>query len=247
MVSLAGMLSHTTEKPGLWQAAFRNPNGPPPGLNRALANSIGPNISLDDARSFTSQLIVERISVRLTSVFTEAPAQETSSPLDFSPDATAQRIFSFSINMFAVYQAQNPDEPLESALTNFEQIVRDAIDEGFGEARGILEELGRLDEQTAEFVDNAYSVLDRLLDAFFRQDGIGEESEPAGPATGSYWAAIEFEYQYLHLEASSVSQTSTASDAGAFSLDFTRIHIESLSVVFSQGGLAPEPTLQVIA
>ena len=62
------------------------------------------------------------------------PEPGASTPLDFSPEATAVRIYEFSVSMFAVYQAQNPDESSETALANYEQLAREAIEEGFKEA-----------------------------------------------------------------------------------------------------------------
>ncbi len=250
MVSLASMLSHTAPVPGLFQAALRSPNLPP-GLSRKQTNPTGLNISsAGNAHSFAEQLIVERISVRITmtSITQVTPAQEVPSQLDLSPEATAQRIFSFSISLSAVYQSQNPDESAESALAGFEQLVRDAIDEGFGEARSVLDEFGRLDEQTAEFVDKTYSILDRLLDEFFENAVDGEigENQPADAAAESSLSTLEFEYRYLHFEAASITQSS-ADGAETFSAEFIQIHAESLSIAFSQSELPAGSNIALIA
>ena len=247
MASLASILSGSIPAPGRWQSAFVRANHQPHGLGRAAAGSAELALAAGDARSFSAQLIVERISVRMTSVTqTAPPTQEVFSPSDFSSEATAQRIFTFSISLFGVYQSQNSDESTESALASFEQLVRDAIDEGFGEARGILDELGRLDEEIAEFMDATYSILDRLLDEFFQTGEEGGESEVAGPLGESYFAALEFEYQYLHIETLSVSGSS-ASGAQSISMEYMRVYAESISFSLTQGESASEPALQLIA
>jgi len=248
MINPASMLTDIFGPPGLLQAGLRAPETAS-GLARAVENTSSPGISLADARSFSSQLIVEQYSIRITARI-QAPAPDFGSvtSLDFSVEATAQRIFDFSISLFAVYQEQNADESFESALAGFEQLVRDAIDEGFGEARDILDELGRLDEQVAEFVDETHSVLQVLLDEFFKEATEDDFAGilPADTSLDSYWATIEFEYQYLHIESLSVSGTS-AEDSASFSAEFSRLHYESLSIALSYGESAPESTIEMIA
>lgn len=257
MSSIASMMTHTGMPPGFFQAGARASHMPA-GLERMVADaaSEGASImSLGDARSYSSQLIVEQFTIQITArmqTFTSsdvsASAPVVSAPvvsaLDFSAEATAERIFSFSISLFAVYDAQNPEQSTAEALANFEQLVRDAIDEGFGEARSMLEDLGRLDEQIAEFIDRTYAILDRLLDEFFGNAAEGEagELQPAGAPSDSYWAAIEVEYQYLSYESLSISQSD-----GSFSAEYARLQFESLSISMSYGEIASESNLQYLA
>ena len=226
----------------------------PPGLAGKAENLALADLSPQDARSFSSQLIVERFSLSITMQTQSSvppPEIDPASAMDFSAEATAERIFSFSISLFGVYQSQNPDESAESALANFEQLVQDAIDEGFGEARNILEELGSLDEQTAEFLDETHSILQLLLDKFFTQAPEGEsgETQPSGTSLDSYWQTIEIEYQYLSYESLSTSESTggEGADAGSFSAEYTRFQYESLSLSMSYGESLPESTLQYIA
>jgi hypothetical protein len=135
------------------------------------------SLSPEYARNFSSQLLVEQISLRIAArIETVSIAAEESMPQDFSAEATATRVFEFSTSFFGVYQRQNPGESLESASAGFEQLIRDAIDEGFGEARDVLDQLGRLDTQITGFVDEIFSILDSLLDEYF---GSAEESATA--------------------------------------------------------------------
>ena len=248
MMNPASMMSNMSLPPGFFQAGLRAPHMPP-GLARKAENLAVADLSPQDARSFSSQLVVERFSLSITMrTQTSVPTPEIDqiSPLDFSAEATAERIFSFSISLFGIYQAQNPDESAESALANFEQLVHDAIDEGFGEARNMLEDLGRLDEQTTEFLDEIHSIVLLLMDEFFAQAAAGEsgETQPSGTSLDSYWQTIEIEYQYLSYESLS---TSESTDSGSFSAEYTRFQYESLSLSMSYGESLPESTLQYIA
>jgi hypothetical protein len=255
------MMGNTSLPPGFFQAGLRAPHMPP-GLARKAENlgiadllpqdarTLREARNLREARSFSSQLIVEQFSLSITMrTQTTAPAPEIDqvSPTDFSAEATAERVFSFSISLFGVYQAQNPDESLESAFAGFEQVVRDAIEEGFGEARNILEELGRLDEQTTEFLDDTRSILQTLLEQFFAQ--VPDAAEPGNPQPGgasldSSLQTLELEYRYLSYESLTTSQST---DAGLFSAEYTRLQYESLSFSASFGEPLADPTLQYLA
>ena len=238
------------------------------------------SMSTDDARSYTSQLITEQYSIQITMSLQSSSSSTLSysdfsssgldlsgmpsigansvSPTDFSAEATAERIFTFSISLFAVYQSQNPDDSMEAALTDFEQMVRDAIDEGFGEARSIMEGLDGLTEQIDEFIDQTYAILDRLLEEFFVGAAGGElaeigelaEQEEAGALSGSYWESIELEYQYLSYESLSITQSAgadAAGGAGSYSVEYARLQFESLSVSMSSGQIEQGSALQYLA
>jgi hypothetical protein len=200
-----------------------------------------------DSQNFSAQLLYAQVSIQF-GYQTEATTQTSASasPFDFSSAATAQRIFEFSISLFGVYQAQNPDESAEAALANFEQIVRDAIDEGFNQARGILEELGRLDDSTSQFVDETYSILQQLLDAYFNNKNGEESSAPATPEILQF--QLQASYSYLGIEmtrTAAAEQTSAAGDSTQ--TDFVRFEARSLylSLEYTRG--AAESAFQAVA
>lgn len=268
MIGSLNMANMTLGDWGFLQSAPAAAKESPP-LDPAAVGTTRFNMTAGDARSFTARLIYERITIQVVSR-TEAPpsAGGAFSPLDFSPEATAQRIFSFSISLFSVYEAQNSDESAETVLANFEQLVRDAIDEGFGEARNILGELGNLDAQTADFVDRTYSILDRLLDEFFGKETGGiEDSQSPGDLSGFFPASAEFTYEYYSLEAvfsapngmNGLSRAlQNAGDAPGLQnaianqqpANLVRFEAEILSLTLSYTQLArvaPEPSLQLLA
>ena len=273
MSSIASMMTNTGLPPGFFQGGLRASHMPA-GLERAASNAISKGLSemsTNDARSYTSQLITEQYSIQISMSMQSSSSSTLSSsdfsaamptmgadsvsPTDFSSEATAERIFTFSISLFAVYQSQNPDDSMEAALADFEQLVRDAIDEGFGEARSIMEGLDGLDEQIDEFIEQTYAILDRLLEEFFVGAASGElaETEEAGALSDSYWESIEFEYQYLSYEALSITQsagadaTGEAGGAGSYSVEYARLQFESLSVSMSSGQAEQGSILQYIA
>ena len=66
--------------------------------------------------------------------------------LDVSPEATAQRIVDLSTGFFEAFKAQNPDEDEAVLLDRFMETIGKGIEQGFREAREILDGLQVLEE-----------------------------------------------------------------------------------------------------
>ncbi len=108
------------------------------------------------------------------------------SGLDVSPEATAQRIVDFSTGLFELYKQNNPELEPDAQLERFLEVIGGGIDQGFGEARDILDGLGVLEGEIEENVDRTYTLVQEGL-ATFRENierlisqpeaGEGPESE----------------------------------------------------------------------
>jgi len=88
------------------------------------------------------------------------------SGIDYSPEATAERIVAFSTQFFAAYQEQNPNMDEEESLASFVEIIRGGIEQGFGEAKDILGSLKVLDGDIADNVDKTYELVQEGLQSF---------------------------------------------------------------------------------
>tara|TARA_R110000744_G_scaffold296857_2_gene406692 strand:+ start:1882 stop:2511 length:630 start_codon:yes stop_codon:yes gene_type:complete len=88
------------------------------------------------------------------------------SGVDFSPEATAERIVSFSTQFLASYREQNPEMSEEESLTAFVDIISGGIDQGFGEAKDILGGLKVLEGDVSENIDKTYALVQSGLQAF---------------------------------------------------------------------------------
>ena len=133
MVSLVGLMNRDINSLFMPQNAGKGSNGASiQELAQTPVESLSLNPSLTGNKAYTVQIVVERISIQMSSrTESTTPVQDGVSPSDFSPEATAQRIFDFSIGLFDIYQAQHPEESEETSLANFEQLVQDAVEEGF--------------------------------------------------------------------------------------------------------------------
>ena len=88
------------------------------------------------------------------------------SGLDVSPEATAERIVSLSTAFFSSYQEQHPELSDQEAATKFAEIIGGGIDQGFGEAREILQGLDVLEGDIASNIDSTYDLVQQGLQAF---------------------------------------------------------------------------------
>ncbi|ASP48347.1 DUF5610 domain-containing protein [Cognaticolwellia beringensis] len=88
------------------------------------------------------------------------------SGVDFSPEATAERIVSFSTQFLASYREQNPEMSEEESLTAFVDIISGGIDQGFAEAKDILGGLKVLEGDVSENIDKTYALVQSGLQAF---------------------------------------------------------------------------------
>lgn len=96
----------------------------------------------------------------------DALQQAASSQIDFSPEAVAERIVSFATAFFPTYQERHADSGEEDPLDGFMSLVRDAIEQGFAEAREILDGLGVLEGVVKENADHTYDLIQEQLAAF---------------------------------------------------------------------------------
>lgn len=136
------------------------------------------------------RVIEERVNVKIEGSFTVEDGERPSEVLEdklseyFSPGRTADRIVKFATGFFDAFAKQggNTDSPDENTISDFESLVRDAIDQGFSEARDILDGVfgdQGLPERFSKMVDETYKYVQDGLDKFFEQlrEGLLEPSE----------------------------------------------------------------------
>jgi hypothetical protein len=85
---------------------------------------------------------------------------------DNSPEATADRILSFSTGLYEMYAQQHPGEDPEKVAQNFVDVVRGGFEKGFNEAKDILEGLQAFNGGVAEGVMKTYDLVSKGYDQF---------------------------------------------------------------------------------
>lgn len=97
--------------------------------------------------------------------------------IDVSPEATADRIVSFSTGLFSLFQQQHPSLSEPEQVDRFLDVIGGGIDQGFSEARDILEGLGVLKGEIADNIDKTYDLVQEGLSAFRDKFESTEKSE----------------------------------------------------------------------
>jgi len=101
--------------------------------------------------------------------------------VDVSPEATAARIVSFSTGFYHSFLEQNVDITPEESLDKFMSVISGGIEQGFKDARDILESLSVLEGNIATDIDSTYELVQEGLahftDSFFNTtDTINENT-----------------------------------------------------------------------
>ena len=138
----------------------------------------------DKSMALLYRAAIEAINEELAPTMGDNAVQKNAeSDVDYSPEATADRIVSFATNFFAVHQQQNRSMSIDEQLDSFMVKIGGAIDQGFKEASEILSGLKVLEGDIAAGVDKTYEFIQQGL-AQFRQDkSAKDESQGVTQAT----------------------------------------------------------------
>ncbi|RTE64554.1 hypothetical protein EH243_16455 [Amphritea opalescens] len=109
--------------------------------------------------------VTELNKVLETDLGTSSIQKAYDSGLDVTPEATADRIVSLSGAFFSSYQEQHPEMDLQTQAESFISVISGGIEQGFAEARDILEGLQVLDGDIAANIDTTYDLVQEKLSA----------------------------------------------------------------------------------
>ncbi len=147
-------------------------------LNASILESTEVKLSArDEPLALTLRAIIDELNAALEpDLGPNAIDAAVESGLDVSPEATAERIVSLSTAFFPAFQDSNPDESGEEVLAHFIDVIRGGIEQGFTEARDILQGLAVLEGSIASNIDLTYSLVQEKLDAFQQRSGSSDET-----------------------------------------------------------------------
>lgn len=91
------------------------------------------------------------------------------SELDVSPKATADRIVSQATSSFGAYQKIHPELSNDQAAEKFAAIISGGIDQGFAEAKEILDGLNVLEGDIASNIDETYELVQKGIQSFIER------------------------------------------------------------------------------
>ena len=138
-------------------------------LNAAIIESTleFSNLVVNKPLSLALKAALQGINEALQANGVESKVEEAyKSGVDFSPEATAERIVSFSTQFLDAFRTQNPTMDEEESLTAFMEVISSGIDQGFGEAKEILGGLNVLEGDVGTEIDKTYTLVQEGLQAF---------------------------------------------------------------------------------
>ena len=111
-----------------------------------------------------------------------------SSGLDFSPQATADRIVGMATSFFGAFQLNHQGQEKGIQIEGFTSLVKDAVKAGFEEAGSILSGIGDISPEIAADIDETLSLVMKGLDDFAEE----QESALVEPSPEDNVAEEEF-------------------------------------------------------
>lgn len=136
-------------------------------------SSMSVSLSIQDVNQSMSLIYskaIESLNIELEATYGENAIQKAyDEGIDFSPEATAERIVSFATSFFGAYVEQNQDKSTEDALNEYMAIISEAIDTGFAEAYEILNSLSVFDGEIKENAEQTYDLVQDGLANFKEQ------------------------------------------------------------------------------
>jgi len=102
------------------------------------------------------------------------------SGLDFSPEATANRIVSFAVGFFGAFQSNHQEDAPPDQIDGFAEMIKGAVEQGFAEARDVLKGIGDLSSSASNDIDSTFNLVMSGIDDFAQEQHAGL-AEPASP------------------------------------------------------------------
>lgn len=157
--------------------------------------SLTGNMTVQTANGILEDSVVERISRAFQDAGVDLTIDDGESN---TPEATAGRIVNFATSFLDAFKENHAAEAPKAQIQGFMSLIRDAITEGFQNARGFLDGIAKLSETVDENISKTFEVTNTLLDEFHQAqvDGMAAtaavdaaEPEEASDSTTSSQAA----------------------------------------------------------
>lgn len=120
---------------------------------------------------FAQRVVADSVQETLTAALDKAGLTSEvesllSSGLDFSPEATSQRIVDFAISFFDAFKNNHQDDGGEEQLDGFVDLIKGAVAEGFAQAGDILTGIGNTPGKVADDIDRTQQLVMQGIDRF---------------------------------------------------------------------------------
>ncbi len=120
-------------------------------------------LSLERIQSLLTTEVGKRVEKMMAAAGIDITA---AAGLDWSPEATAGRIFDWTTGLFGIWREQHPKMGEEELIDSFENVIRGSVDQGAQEAIALIEgsELG---SDATSVAEETMTTLHSRYDDFF--------------------------------------------------------------------------------
>ncbi|MBN2529464.1 MAG: DUF5610 domain-containing protein [Deltaproteobacteria bacterium] len=138
---------------------------------------LSTKLSIDDV----NRLLEREVGKKVKQMFEKAGIDPSAiAETDWSPRATADRIFRGTTSLFEIWKAQHKNMSPEELIDSFEHVLRASVHQGANEAIGLIEAHKFEDEQSiVSTAKETISLVNERFDAYF-EDLRSKLSERAG-------------------------------------------------------------------
>lgn len=134
----------------------------------------------DQSTALLYRSAIDKINALLEPELGPDALQAAAKSDDWSPEATAGRIVSMSTAFFANYAEGHAGEPDDEVARKFVELIRGGFEQGFKEAKDILEGLGVLGGDIESGIMKTYELVHKGLDDFLAARLSKPEAETDG-------------------------------------------------------------------
>lgn len=144
-------------------------------INASVNSNIKANDNLgksiaNNPMALLYKTAIEEINKQLEPVLGKNAAQSAyESNVDVSPEATADRIVKGATAFYSAFKTQNSELSDDASLTEFLTVIGSGIEQGFAEAKDILNSLSVLDGDIENNIDLTYDFVQQGLADFKTQ------------------------------------------------------------------------------
>jgi hypothetical protein len=188
-MSTPSIQSMTVEQPGSQRASAEKVQKPGAEETKAQFNASILKASMEvsiSSKNEPMRLLLKSVVTKLNEVLKDQlgdNAIQNAVSQDNTPEGTAGRIVSLSTGFFEAFKAKHPGEDQAKLVDRFLETIKKGVDQGFKEARDILQGLDVLKGDIASNIDKTYELVQKKLEDF-RSSVLGQQT-PAAQTSGT--------------------------------------------------------------
>ena len=128
---------------------------------------VGGEVDADFAQTVLRNSVEESMTATFEAAGIDLSVESLkASKADHFPSATAKLIVDFAVGFLAQFKANHSEQPGNTQIEGFTELVRGAVEAGFQDARDILGKIGEISGDIAGGIDEIFQLAMKGIDDF---------------------------------------------------------------------------------